>query len=286
MLLLTVGYAGAACVAALVDRSGRTTRSIGGAWSRALLRVLRVEVRVFGLENVPSGPAIYAANHGSALDIFVVFGYLPVDFRIIYKRSLSLLPLVGWSIWLGGHIPIDRSNPFRARRSLKAAARRIRAGTSVVTFPEGTRSPDATVRLFRRGSFNLALEAGVPVVPVSLAGVKAVVPRGLPSLRPGRVAGRDRAAGAGRRPKAGRRRQPGGGGATHRGRGLRDAHEGEPAGMRPRVRCVLPQLVWLAARRDPRRGRALARGAAARDRADRLAARARPPRRGASRCAA
>jgi 1-acyl-sn-glycerol-3-phosphate acyltransferase len=186
-LLLTVGYAGAACVAAVLDRSGRATRRIGGAWSRALLRALRVEVRVFGLSNLPEGPAIYAANHGSALDILVVFGYLPVDFRIIYKRSLSLLPLVGWSIWLGGHIPIDRRNAFHARRSLQAAARRIHAGTSVVTFPEGTRSPDATVRLFRRGSFKLALEAGVPIVPVSLAGVKAVVPHGLPSLRPGRV---------------------------------------------------------------------------------------------------
>jgi 1-acyl-sn-glycerol-3-phosphate acyltransferase len=186
-LVLTVGYAGAACVAALVDRSGRATRGIGGAWSRALLRLLCVEVNVSGLENVPAVPAIYAANHGSALDIFVVFGYLPVDFRIIYKRSLSLLPLVGWSIWLGGHIPIDRSNAFRARRSLKAAARRIQAGTSVVTFPEGTRSPDATVRLFRRGSFSLALEAGVPIVPVSLAGVKDVVPQGLTSVRPGRV---------------------------------------------------------------------------------------------------
>ncbi len=186
-LLLTVPYASVACLAALVDRSGRTTRRLGGAWSRLLLSLLRVEVRVSGIENVPSGPAIYAANHGSALDIFVVFGHLPVDFRIIYKRSISLLPLVGWSIWLGGHIPIDRSNAFRARRSLRTAARRIRAGTSVVTFPEGTRSPDATVHLFRRGSFKLALEAGVPIVPVSLAGVKEVVPHGLTSLRPGRV---------------------------------------------------------------------------------------------------
>ncbi len=184
---VTLVYASAACVAAVTDRSGRTTRRIGGAWSRVLLRLLRVEVSVSGASHVLAGPAVYAANHGSALDIFVVFGYLPVDFRIVYKRSLSLLPLVGWSIWLGGHIPIDRSNPFRARRSLAAAARRVRAGTSVLTFPEGTRSPDAEVHRFRRGSFNLALQAGVPVVPVSLAGVKSVVPRGLASLRPGRI---------------------------------------------------------------------------------------------------
>jgi 1-acyl-sn-glycerol-3-phosphate acyltransferase len=186
-LALTGAYAAAACFAALVDRSGRTTRAIGGAWSRRLLRLLGVEVRVSGLEHVPPGPAVYAANHASTLDIFVVFGHLPVDFRIIYKKSLSLIPLVGWAIRLGGHIPIDRSNPVRARRSIDAAARRIRGGTSVVVFPEGTRSPDGTVRRFKRGSFGLAIDTGVPVVPVSLIGVKAVVPRGLTSLRPGTV---------------------------------------------------------------------------------------------------
>ncbi len=186
-LLLTVVYSAGACLAALVDRSGTATRRIGGAWSRLLLRLLCVDVRVEGESNLPAGPAVYAANHGSALDIFVVFGYLPVDFRIVYKRSLSLLPLVGWSIWLGGHIPIDRSNAFRARRSLRAAAARVRSGTSVVAFPEGTRSPDAQVHPFKRGSFKLALEAGVPVVPISLAGIKDVVPHGLTSVRPGRV---------------------------------------------------------------------------------------------------
>jgi 1-acyl-sn-glycerol-3-phosphate acyltransferase len=184
---LTAVYAAAACVAALVDRSGRATRRLGGAWSRLLLRLLSVEVQVSGLEHAPGGPAVYAANHASVLDIFVLFGHLPVDFRIVYKQSLSLVPLVGWAIRLGGHVPIDRSNPFRARRSLEAAARRIRAGTSVVVFPEGTRSPDGAVRRFKRGSFGLAIDAHAPIVPVSLVGVKAVVPRGLASVRPGAV---------------------------------------------------------------------------------------------------
>ena len=186
-LVLTGACAAAACFAALVDRSGRATRGIGGAWSRALLRLLRVGVRASGLEHAPAGPAVYAANHASALDILVLFGHLPVDFRIVYKKSLSLVPLLGWAIRLGGHVPIDRSNPFRARRSLDAAARRIHDGTSVVVFPEGTRSPDGAVRHFKRGSFGLAINAGVPVVPVSLIGVKAVVPCGLTSLRPGTV---------------------------------------------------------------------------------------------------
>jgi 1-acyl-sn-glycerol-3-phosphate acyltransferase len=186
-VVLTALCATAALLAALADRTGRTTRRVGGWWSRAVLRLLRIEVRVSGASHVPAGPAVYAANHSSTLDIFVVFGYLPLDFRIVFKQSVGFIPILGWSIWLGGHVPIDRSHPFRARKSLERAARRIGAGTSVVVFPEGTRSRDGRVGRFRRGSFRLAIEAGVPVVPVSIVGVKAVAPHGLPSVRPGTV---------------------------------------------------------------------------------------------------
>jgi 1-acyl-sn-glycerol-3-phosphate acyltransferase len=179
---------GAATLAAgLVDRSGRACRAIARGWARVLLLGLGVRVDVEGDENLPAGPAVYAANHGSALDIPILFGYLPADFRFIHKRSLYLVPVLGWSLWVAGHVGIDRGNPFRARKSLHAAALRIHGGTSVAVFPEGTRSPDAGVRPFKRGSFVLALEAGVPVVPVSLRGVKSVVPRGLATLRPGTV---------------------------------------------------------------------------------------------------
>jgi 1-acyl-sn-glycerol-3-phosphate acyltransferase len=186
-VLATVGLSSLATAVGVVDRSGRGCRTIAGIWSRALLLIARVGARVEGLEHLPGGPAVYAANHGSALDIPIVFAHLPVDFRIIHKRSLRLVPILGQAMWAAGHIAIDRSQPFRARRSLAAAARRIRAGTSVVVFPEGTRSPDAVVRRFKRGSFALALDAGVPVVPVSLVGVKTIVPRGLFSLQPGTV---------------------------------------------------------------------------------------------------
>jgi 1-acyl-sn-glycerol-3-phosphate acyltransferase len=186
-LALTALCATVAFLAAILDRSGRATRQVGGWWSRALLRLFAVRVEVEGAANVPGGPAVYAANHTSTLDILVVFGYLPVDFRIVFKQSVGFIPILGWSIWLGGHVPIDRSHPFRARKSLERAARRIAGGTNVVLFPEGTRSPDGRIGLFRRGSFSLAIEAGVPVVPVSLVGVKAVVPSGIPSVRPGTV---------------------------------------------------------------------------------------------------
>jgi 1-acyl-sn-glycerol-3-phosphate acyltransferase len=121
------------------------------------------------------------------LDIPIAFAALPVDFRFIHKRSLYLLPLVGWYLFLAGHVAIDRARPFRAHKSLEAAARRIRGGTSVTVFPEGTRSRAQRVERFKRGTIVLALQAGVPLVPVSLDGVKRVIPHGILSLRTGEV---------------------------------------------------------------------------------------------------
>lgn len=177
---------GPALLLALLDRSGRAAHGILRLWGRSILWLLGVQVLVAVADALPE-PAVYAANHGSALDIPILFGYLPLSFRIVHKKALLPIPFLGWYLWLAGHIAIDRANPFRARRSLDAAARRIREGTSVVVFPEGTRSPDPRIQLFKRGSFVLALDAGVPVVPVSIKGVKHVVPRGLFTLRPGAV---------------------------------------------------------------------------------------------------
>lgn len=187
LLALTVALGLAGVAAGLLDRSGRLSQRLARRWGRWVLAAVGVRSAISGLEHAPRGPAVYAANHASVLDIPLLFASLPVDFRVIHKRSLYLLPLVGWFLFLAGHIGIDRGHAFRARRSLERAAARIRGGTSVAVFPEGTRSRDALVRRFKRGSFVLARRAGVPVVPVSLAGVKQVMPRGILSLRPGLV---------------------------------------------------------------------------------------------------
>jgi 1-acyl-sn-glycerol-3-phosphate acyltransferase len=173
--------------AGLLDRSGRKARDVSGWWGRFVLWALGVEVEVAGTANVPVGPAVYAANHGSTLDIPILFAHLPADFRIIHKRSILLVPFVGMFLKVGGHVAIDRKDAFAARRSLDKAIRRIRGGLSVVVFPEGTRSGTGEVLPFKRGSFVLAIDAGVPVVPVSLAGVKALAPRGVLTMRSGRV---------------------------------------------------------------------------------------------------
>ena len=169
------GLAGIVC--GVIDRRGRLPRRVAAAWARLLLRSLGVDLVVSG--DPPPGPAVYAANHGSALDIPLLMAGLPVDFRFLHKRSLYLAPVLGQYLWIAGHIGIDRESPFRARKSLERAAARIRSGASLVAFPEGTRSPDTCVSRFKRGTFLLAMAAGVPVVPVSLSGVKAVMPGGL-----------------------------------------------------------------------------------------------------------
>jgi 1-acyl-sn-glycerol-3-phosphate acyltransferase len=186
VVVVTLGLGIPAILAGLVDRRGELSWRLGRRWGRLVLRALGVRVVVFG--DAPRGPVVYAANHGSVLDIPVLFAHLPGSFRIVHKRSLYLIPLIGLYLYCGGHIGIDRSKAFRARKSLERAARRIAGGTSVAVFPEGTRSADGSVRPFKKGSFILAIQAGVPVIPVSVAGVKRVAPRGLLRLRPGELA--------------------------------------------------------------------------------------------------
>jgi 1-acyl-sn-glycerol-3-phosphate acyltransferase len=164
----------------------RAARRMTAIWARLVLRALGIDVTVCGAERCPAGAAVYAANHTSALDIPILFGFLPVDFRIIHKRSLYLVPVLGQYLYVSGHIGIHRGSAFRARKGLEAAAARVRAGTSVVVFPEGTRSPEGAVGDFKRSSFLPALEAGVPVVPLSLVGVKCVARGGL-RVHAGRV---------------------------------------------------------------------------------------------------
>jgi 1-acyl-sn-glycerol-3-phosphate acyltransferase len=186
LVVVTLGLGIPAILAGLVDRRGELSWRIARSWGRLVLKAWGVRVVVRG--DAPRGPVIYAVNHGSVLDSPVIFAHLPGSFRIVHKRSLYLIPLIGFYLYCSGHIGIDRSKAFRARKSLERAAQRIAGGTSVAVFPEGTRSADGSVRPFKKGSFVLAIEAGVPVIPVSLAGVKRVAPQGLLRLRPGELA--------------------------------------------------------------------------------------------------
>lgn len=157
-------------------------------WSPVLLWAGGARLRVHGLEHADfTRPAIYVANHQSTLDIPALFFSLPVPFRFAAKKQLQYVPVIGWYMTLAQFIFIDRRNHTRAVRSLAEASRRIRGGISIAMFAEGTRSDDQTVMPFKKGPFALAMEAGVPVVPVAIEGSGRLMPKNSWNITPGPV---------------------------------------------------------------------------------------------------
>ncbi len=159
-------------------------RRIWGPWG---LWLAGARTEVEPLPALPDGPLIFACNHESALDIWIAFKLLPRNFRFIAKQELFQLPVFGWYMRLGGHIPVDRGNHARAIQSLRQAGEAVRAGTSLVVFPEGTRSKDGRVHPFKKGPFVVAMEAGVPVVPVAISGSGRVTPKDAIAVVPGTI---------------------------------------------------------------------------------------------------
>lgn len=157
-------------------------------WGRLIAGWSGVQVRVEGLKQLDrSKPYIFVANHQSQFDIFVLDGFFPMDFRWLAKKELFRIPVFGWAMLLAGSIPVDRSHGRQALKSLDEAAKRIAAGASVIIFPEGTRSPDGQLQPFKAGGVQLAIKAGVELVPMAISGTHEVLPKGKVLIRPGKV---------------------------------------------------------------------------------------------------
>jgi 1-acyl-sn-glycerol-3-phosphate acyltransferase len=155
---------------------------------RIVARLSGVSVTMSGIDLLEQGHTyIFAANHQSQFDIFVLQGYLGYDFRWLVKMELFRIPVFGKAMEVAGYIPVDRTHGRKALKSLDEAAQRIADGTSVAVFPEGTRSPDGKLGQFKAGAILLAIKAGVPVVPVAITGTHQVLPKGRLLVRPGRV---------------------------------------------------------------------------------------------------
>lgn len=162
----------------LVDRSGEAMLWFTRAYMRAVLRVCRIRVQVEGLENLPRHqPMVLMPNHQSVFDIPALVAVLPVSWRFVAKKELLWVPVLGWALFVAGHVIVDRQNRERSARSLREAGERIRRGTSVIIYPEGTRSPTGELQPFKSGGFHLAIESQVPVVPVSISGSHRVLPK-------------------------------------------------------------------------------------------------------------
>ena len=151
-------------------------------WSKSILWVCGIEVKVLGLENLEvEVPRIYMVNHQSYFDIFTLLAHLPVQFKFVLKQELMRVPFLGPAMRRAKYIGIERDDPRKAIKSMNEAADRFRKGASILIFPEGTRSPDGQLQSFKPGGFHLALKAKGDIVPVSIVGTHRIVPKG--SLR-------------------------------------------------------------------------------------------------------
>jgi 1-acyl-sn-glycerol-3-phosphate acyltransferase len=159
--------------AALFDKTVRFFYS-------GLLVLGGAKVKVMGAESLDlRRNYIYVANHSSYYDIPTVLTGIPDKrIRIMYKKEMQKIPVFGWAMkWTRFYLPINRGRGIEAQQSLDVAIQRIKDGDSVLLFPEGTRSEDGKLQTFKRGAFNIAVRAGVPVVPLTINGSRRVLPK-------------------------------------------------------------------------------------------------------------
>lgn len=189
LVVATITLAAIVVLAALLRIRGRIYDWAARSWGEWMLWAGNTPVEVQGLENVRlDKPQIFAANHVSWFDVWVLAAVIPKRYRFVAKKELGLIPLFGTAWKAAGHISVDRSNRASAIRSLEEAGRRLREdNSSVVIFPEGTRSPTGEMLPFKKGAFMLALHSGVEVVPVAILGTRRILPKGGWRVRPGPI---------------------------------------------------------------------------------------------------
>jgi 1-acyl-sn-glycerol-3-phosphate acyltransferase len=178
MIYLYTGAMGTlSLLSSLFDREGRIQHGFARTWARMILRTALIRVRVEGLDHVnPAHPAIYAANHLSALDIPVLYAWLPAQFRIMAKKELFRYPFLGWHLKRSGQIPIDAGDARASLRSLTHASESLRHGTPLVVFPEGGRSATGHIQEFMGGASYVAIRAQAPIVPIAIVGTDRALP--------------------------------------------------------------------------------------------------------------
>lgn len=191
IILSTILMGTISMVVSLFDKSGNTQHLVARVWSRMLLGVSSVKVRLSGLEKLngdgADGSYILVANHQSYMDTPLIMGNVPLQLRFFANENLFRLPFLGTHLRRAGHLPVARIDPRASLRSLQDAARRLKqSNVSVLLFPEGGRTPEH-MRRFKEGAAYLAIKSGRPVLPLGIRGTRAVLPMGSVFVRPGLV---------------------------------------------------------------------------------------------------
>jgi 1-acyl-sn-glycerol-3-phosphate acyltransferase len=174
----------------LLTRNGSWVHKVTGYyfWAPIVCGVCGVRVKLHHGDRLKEEDvAIYVANHSSLFDIVAIARTIPIGLFFVAKKELARLPFMGQYMWLIGHIFVDRKNRDQAMKSMKRAAEIIKGGRNVISFPEGTRSKSGDIGLFKRGSFLIAKEGGIDIVPIGIVGAREVLASGSFDLNPGTI---------------------------------------------------------------------------------------------------
>jgi len=167
-------------ICSLFDRDGRIQHNFARFWSWLVMKTILSPVKVAGADNISGAdhgkPRVYAVTHASALDIPILYVYLPFQFRIIFKSELLAYPFVGWHLKRSGQVCINQQNPAASIGAIKSALRSLRRGVPLVIFPEGGRTRDGKIQPFLPGAFFLAIKAQADIVPIALVDTFDLLP--------------------------------------------------------------------------------------------------------------
>ena len=170
------------------DRSGNNSHKIAALWSRLICQWNGVKVNITGVENILTDQAqIFISNHQGYYDIFALSGYFPVQIRWVAKSSLFLIPFMGWAMYAARYIRVKRGDRRKAYNAFLNTIESIKAGNSIVIFPEGTRSVSGEIGPFKKGSQLLAQRTGTPMVPVTILGTRNIIRKGSIVINPGPI---------------------------------------------------------------------------------------------------
>jgi 1-acyl-sn-glycerol-3-phosphate acyltransferase len=166
-------------ICSLFDRNGRIQHKFARLWSWLVMKTILSPVKITGADGDTfnnSKPRVYAVTHASALDIPILYVYLPFQFRIIFKSELLAYPFVGWHLKRSGQVCINQQNPAASIGSIKSALKSLRSGMPLVIFPEGGRTRDGNIQPFQPGAFFLAIKAQADIVPIALVDTFDLLP--------------------------------------------------------------------------------------------------------------
>ena len=154
---------------------------------RAAVRIAGIRVRVEGSGNIPTGVCVFAANHVSNMDPLAFVPAIPRRVALLVKKEVFRIPVLATAMRLAKLVPVDRDNREAAAGSVETAVKYLKEGLSFAVYPEGTRSRDGRLLPFKKGTFVMAIRAGVPIVPVSIVGAQDLLRKGEWSVHPGEV---------------------------------------------------------------------------------------------------